>query len=159
MRRERRWRRTATPNAHASKEAGSSYTFPHVMAAIRVEQLRRFQEGSCVALRVLDDIMGDPDASNRDKVAAARTVLEGGGFIGRTRVELESSEAKPLNEMTRDELAAFIAAERKAIAELEREAASNKGVIDGPVPRDAEDQADPINDIAGEQVMAMIENR
>ena len=72
---------------------------PHVMAAIRVEQLRRFQEGSAVALRVLDDIMSDPDASNRDKVAAARTVLEGGGFIGRTRVELEGSDAKPLNEM------------------------------------------------------------
>jgi hypothetical protein len=42
-----------------------------------------------MALRVLDDIMSDPNASNRDRVAAAHTVLESGGFIGRCRAELE----------------------------------------------------------------------
>ena len=112
---------------------------PHVRDAI--DQANREQLSGRIATKavaLLERAIDDERVPMRDRVAAAKTVLDRAGFLPPSLAERarEVLSVKPLNEMTRDELAAFIAAERHAIEELEQAVERGSRMIDvTPPPR------------------------
>ncbi len=119
-------------------------TIPHIRDAI--DQANREQLAGRIATKavaLLERAIDDESVPMRDRVAAAKTVLDRAGFLPPSLAERarEVLSVKPLNEMTRDELAAFIAAERHAIAELEQAVERGPRMID-VTPQDDEDRPD-----------------
>lgn len=90
-----------------------------ISAAIRDEQVRAFGRLANKAIGTLEDVMCDKTVAPNHRVAAARTVLEAAGHIGRARKDEDKGGGKPLAEMSLAELHAFIAAEKRALAALE----------------------------------------
>ncbi len=120
---------------------------PHIRDAI--DQANREQLAGRIATKavaLLERAIDDESVPMRDRVAAAKTVLDRAGFLPPSLAERarEVLSVNPLNEMTRDELAAFIAAERHAIEELEQAVERGTRMID-VTPQDAEDRPDQRN--------------
>lgn len=94
---------------------------PSVQTAVAFERSRYISgELANVATSTLHAVMTDPDAPAAARVAAARTVLEMSGDLGRSRQE--ASDEFSLSEMTADELGSLIArwqGERQAMASPE----------------------------------------
>lgn len=82
---------------------------PHVAAAIQVEQRAALCEVVGLAVRALRDVLSDPDAAPRDRIAAARVVLDRTG-LGPTKPAEPEKADKPLEELSIAELEARIAA-------------------------------------------------
>ena len=128
-----------------AKEIGRQLlALPHVRDAI--DQANREQLSGRIATKavaLLERAIDDESVPMRDRVAAAKTVLDRAGFLPPSLAERarEVLSLKPLNEMTREELATFIAAERHAIAELEQAVGRGPRMID-VTPQDAEDRPD-----------------
>lgn len=78
---------------------------PHVMEAIREEQLRVIDgDLANVALKTLRDVMTDESSPASARVSAAKVALDIGGY----RQRETSTDRKPLDEMTTAELEGFI---------------------------------------------------
>jgi hypothetical protein len=60
------------------------------------------------ALTVLGDLMDDEESSAKIRLDAAKTILDRAGFVPPKASEAPTVGAKPLHEMTRDELAARV---------------------------------------------------
>ena len=88
----------------------------NVMAVIRAEQAR-FLGGDLTnkALKVLDHVLSDTDASARVRVDAAKVVLDRAGFAPRTSQNLDSESKKDITDMSQAELEAFIRRGQEAL--------------------------------------------
>ena len=116
--------------AQPSTRAWELMQNPVILAAIREAQLRKLHtEGAVVGVGVLLEIARDKTQLSKDRIAAAGKLLDGARLTGHGQEVKETLIDKPLNEMTRDELARFIAAEREAIDALE-DAAQGPNAID-----------------------------
>ena len=101
--------------ADASQEAWRLMRKPHVLAAVR-EHRERLISGSLsnIAAETLREVMENKAYPASARVAAARAVWEAAGhFAGAGK---DQGTEKPLNEMTEDELRAFIARADQVIA-------------------------------------------
>lgn len=97
---------------------------PAVMALIRREQtLQLVNKGATIAIETLIDVMRDKKTSGAVRVEASKTMLDRAGHISKAQVKPESSGPKALNDMTIDELDAFIAGGAKAIEKMRDETA------------------------------------
>ena len=101
--------------ADASQEAWRLMRKPHVLAAIR-EHRERLISGSLsnIAAETLREVMENKTYPASARVAAARAVWEAAGHF--TGPGKELGTGKPLNEMSEDELRAFIARADQVIA-------------------------------------------
>jgi hypothetical protein len=141
----------------AGEIARQLLALPHIRDAITAanrEQISGRIATKAVAL--LERVIDDESVPIRERIVAAKSILDRGGFMPPSLAERarEVADDKPLNEMTRDELARFIEKERAAIDALEAAA-------DGPKMIDVTPDSappNPITDVAGE-VMELIENR
>lgn len=80
---------------------------PRVQSAIReVVSRKLFTEGAPLAYKVLVEVLNSPKAQHRDKIAAAKTILDRAGFIAPAASKATNAEDKPLHEMTTAELRA-----------------------------------------------------
>ncbi|MBB4017594.1 phage terminase small subunit [Chelatococcus caeni] len=101
-----------TPQAAAKMAGYSSHQqegwrnlqSPVVQIALRQEMQRRLAVAAPLALKVLVDILESPKAQHRDKVAAAKTVLDRAGFIAPAATKPTNSDDKPLHEASTAEL-------------------------------------------------------
>src|SRR5262245_42809698 len=83
---------------------------PAVAAAVsESHRLDVAATGAPLAYRVAKSLLKDESVSARVRADLAVKVLDRAGHIAPTRKDPPSSQSKPLSEMTRDELAAFIA--------------------------------------------------
>jgi phage terminase small subunit len=99
----------AAKSAH--QEAYRLLRKPHVLDAVRKEQARVLGTMSAKALHVLDQLLGDTEISPAVRLDAAKTVLDRAGYVSaRTPAHAIGSNDQPLNEMTPDELRAFLVA-------------------------------------------------
>ena len=109
--------RDGLPRTEAARKAGYSApkqtaydltSSPKVIAKIRNERNKLYQtEMATKAVRTLTAVMDDRDAPASARVAAARTVLELAGDIGK-HSQVSRNQDRNLAEMTPEELAAFI---------------------------------------------------
>ena len=96
-----------SPDA-ARQTASRLLSLPHVQEAIRREHNRLLRGPlASKALGVLERIMDDESAPYGARVDAAKTVLDRAGLIAPRVVEADAGD-KPLNEMSLEELDAFI---------------------------------------------------
>ena len=115
---------------HASKRAWELMRNPVIIAAINSCVLSELHtEGAVVGKAVLIQIARKETALDKDRIAAAKSLLDAARLTGYSQQHAESDGDMPLNEMTRDELARFIAAEREAINILE-EVSNGPNTID-----------------------------
>lgn len=134
---------------------------PHVREAIN--EANRDQLSGRIATKavaLLERVIDDESVPMRDRVAAAKTVLDRGGFMPPSVTERarDVMSKKPLNELTREELAAYVAAERQAIAELERAAEKGPDMID-VTPNSGWDYAERPDEAAAEVEAAILIER
>jgi phage terminase small subunit len=116
--------RAAGYSFHTAAEQGRQLLqTPHVRDAIDAAN-REMLRGRIAtkAVHLLERVIDDETANTRDRVAAAKTVLDRSGIVTPSTAERskESGARKPLATMSRAELDAFIERERKAIALLEQ---------------------------------------
>lgn len=101
---------------------------PSVQTALAFERTRYISgELANVATSTLHAVMTDPDAPAAARVAAARTVLEMSGDLGRARQE--ASDERALSELSADELGSLIErwqGERHALATPEAGAEADR---------------------------------
>ena len=130
---------------HPGTRAWELMQNPVIIAAIRDTQLRKLHtEGAVIGVGVLLEIARDKTQLSKDRIAAAGKLLDGARLTGQGQQVAETLTDRPLNEMTRDELARFIAAEREAIDLLE-DAAQGPNVLDvtpSVVPESIQDSAE-----------------
>lgn len=94
---------------------------PVVAVALRAEITRIIAgEGAAIGLGGLMRIAKDSKAPAAAQVAAQKALLQAAGFL---EAPQEGGNTKPINEMGRDELRAFIDTKRADIAKLENEIA------------------------------------
>ena len=108
---------------------------PHVQAAIRMEQGRVLGRLAVKAMCLLEGVMDDPNAPAGARVDAAKTILDRAGFPAIPAKALARgglSDAPA--EMSREELRAFIAQGRAALAQHEAEEAEASGDGAGALP-------------------------
>lgn len=99
----------ASMNAH--KLAWQVIRVPHVQAEIRREQLVLIHsEGVSVATTALLEIARDKGAAPKDRIAASDKLYQAAGIIGKKSNEKADDNTKSLNEMTKEEIAALLAA-------------------------------------------------
>nr|WP_256465479.1 DUF1192 family protein [Bradyrhizobium sp. 159] len=97
---------------------------PAVAAAISESiQLDLAVVGAPLAYRVAKSLLQDASVSARVRADLSIKVLDRAGHIAPARKETQSSQ-KSLSEMSRDELAAFIAGNQAEIDKIEAELAS-----------------------------------
>lgn len=106
----------AAKSAH--QEAYRLLRKPHVLDAVRKEQARVLGTMSAKALHVLDQLLGDTEISPAVRLDAAKTVLDRAGYVSaRTPAHAIAGDEKPLNEMSTDELRAYLGAIQAAQAQ------------------------------------------
>ncbi|MCA1542234.1 hypothetical protein I6F18_19950 [Bradyrhizobium sp. NBAIM32] len=106
------------------KSVYKTMRLPAVAAAISESiQLDLAVVGAPLAYRVAKSLLQDASVSARVRADLSIKVLDRAGHIAPTRKEM-SSQQKSLSEMSRDELAAFIASNQAEIDKIEAELAS-----------------------------------
>ena len=116
--------------AHPGVRAYELLRNPVIITAIHSAVLNDFYvEGAVIAKDVLKKIALNENALDKDRIAACGKMIEVARLTSRAQEISETLTDRPLNEMTRDELARFIAAEREAIDLLE-DAAQGPNVLD-----------------------------
>ncbi len=100
--------------AHPKQRAYELLSKPNVQAAVRQQQARLI-DGHLgnVALKTLENVMMSETVPASARVAAARAVLEAGGYFRRDpREELEN---KSMEEMSQEELKTFVSNGRQKL--------------------------------------------
>jgi phage terminase small subunit len=98
---------------------------PHIQEAIRREQRKRLYGLGSKAMSVIESILDDEAAPAGVRLDAAKTVLDRCGLTAETAKTEQLQNSKPLEEMTADELQAFI---QEGIKQLkEQQAATVEG--------------------------------
>lgn len=115
---------------------------PHVQAAIRAETSRLVLEGGTKGVRWMTNALDDAKLSGAVRFQCAKWLAEGAGHgLAAARAQLGLPDPdKPLNEMTLDELDAFMQAGRKALDTLKQD---KLRTIDGEVVRDVVHDVQP----------------
>lgn len=97
---------------------------PHIVAALQKEQARVLGALGGKALRVIGELLDDPDAPAGVRLDAAKATLDRIGLVA-ARTPAQSVAAvndRPMNEWTTDELHAYLA----ALNVMKREQASEE---------------------------------
>ena len=102
-------RRAGYAGGNAGQRAYELLHTPHIVAAIQAEQRTALTEVVGLAVKALRDVLSDESAAPRDKIAAARVVLDRTG-LGPTKPQEPEKADKPLEELSIAELEARIAA-------------------------------------------------
>lgn len=104
---------------------------PAISAAIRGEVMRLLAiDGVVIGRKALRAIANDTTAPAAARVSAGKALLQAGGLLEATA---ESRHSKSLNEMTRDELRAFIESAEKEIDQAETVISNRATLITAPV--------------------------
>jgi phage terminase small subunit len=81
---------------------------PHIQEAIRREQRKKLYGLGSKAMSVIESILDDENAPTGVRLDAAKTVLDRCGLTAETAKAEQAQNSKSLEEMTADELQAFI---------------------------------------------------
>lgn len=117
-------RRAGYSPATADVQARQILAKPHVHAAILRQARQRFAQLVPMALGVLETVMTSDKAPMGARVDAAKAILDRGGFPA-MRVPDGAGGERSLNELSADELRAFV-------ARGEAELASRARLVNGP---------------------------
>lgn len=95
---------------------------PHIQEAIRKEQQRKLSGLGSKALSVIESILDDEKAPYGVRLDAAKTVLDRCGLSAQTAKFAPLEYEKPLEQMSIEELEAFISDSTRKLKEIEDEA-------------------------------------
>ncbi|MGE0736611.1 MAG: terminase small subunit [Alphaproteobacteria bacterium] len=91
---------------------------PHVLAAVQDAQRQEVSGLATKAVAVLGELLDHPDG--RVRIAAANSLLDRAGITAKAAEEANAvRRAKPISEMSADELAELVALQRATVSALE----------------------------------------
>lgn len=114
------WRALQPEAERPDQRAWQMLQVPHVLAAVDHAMLRQFRSGAPAAYAVLAEIMRDRSNPPKVRQSCADSILDRAGHTAkRAEAEAATGRAKPISEMSADELAQLIAQNQATVAALE----------------------------------------